>query len=292
MKKLFIYILILGTLSSCFEESGRTILFEEEFLELDAATTVTGSRLFTYLRVNDGQPVPSEFVVNLAAAQRGTATNFNFEIDVENSTAIENLHYVVNSTSGSIPANASTAMLPIDILDDNINAGEKLTIVIRLTSGDVDINPNYIEATHEIEVTCPLNGLYLGDYALDNSGLAAPFGPFTFGPEGKVVTLSEVPGSTSKRAFSFVYLETGAFGNGEVQMIFDLNCGNIVVEDNGPLGLSCDGATPITLGPIAENVPYDEGSDSELVITFFEFVSDGGCGLAEPIRQTVRLVKQ
>ncbi len=289
MKKLFIYLLVLGTLSSCFEEDGRTILYEDEFLELDAATTVTGSRLFTYLRVNDGAPVPSTFVVNLAAAQRGSATNFSFEIDVENSTAIENLHYVVNSTTGSIPANSSTAMLPIDILDDNIEAGERLSIVVRLTSGDVEINPNYTTATHEIEVTCPLDGLYLGDYALDNTGIAQPFGAATFGPDGKVVTLVEVPGSTSKRAFSFIYLETGAFGNGEVQLVFDMNCGNVVVDNTGPLGLSCVEA-PITIDKIDGDVPYDD-DDSELIITFLEFVEDGDCGL-DPITQVIRLVKQ
>ncbi len=290
MKKLLIYLLVLGTLSSCFDEDGRTILYDEEFLELDAATTVTGSRLFTYLRVNDGQSVPSTFVVNLAAAQRGSATNFNFEIDVENSTAIENLHYVVNSTSGSIPANSSTAMLPIDILDDNIQAGEKLSIVIRLTSADIEINPNYTTATHEIEVTCPLGDLYLGDYALDNSGLEQPFGAATFGPDGKVVSIVEVTGSASKRAFSYVYLEAGGFGNEGVQFIFDLNCGNVIVENVGPLGLSCTGP-PITIDRVEDDVPYNEGDDSELVISFMEFVEDGGCDVP-PIRQTIRLVKQ
>lgn len=163
MKKiLYSLIVVLAATFTACEDPGTDILYTEEFLELDAATTVTGSRTYSYLRVNDGQGVPSGFIVNLGAAQSSSPVNYTFEIDVANSTAIENLHYQVNSTSGTIQANSSTAELPITILDDNINPGENLSLIVRLTGGDVAINPNYETATHNLQVLCESNlgGMY------------------------------------------------------------------------------------------------------------------------------------
>ena len=44
MKNILILILGVCLISSCYDEPGTTILFSDEFLELDAATTITGSR--------------------------------------------------------------------------------------------------------------------------------------------------------------------------------------------------------------------------------------------------------
>lgn len=155
MKKiLYSLIVILAATFTACEDPGTDILYVEEYLELDAATTVTGSRTFNYLRINDGVGVPSGFIVNLGAAQSSSPINFTFEIDVANSTAIENLHYTVDANSGTIPANSSTAELPITILDDNINPGEAPTVVVKLTGGDVAVNPNYESATHVLQVIC------------------------------------------------------------------------------------------------------------------------------------------
>lgn len=154
-------ILVATAFTAC-EEPGTSILYDKTFLELDAATTVTGSKTYSYLRVDDGQAVPSGFIVTLGSAQLSNPVNFSFEIDVNNSTAIENLHYTVTGNSGTIAANSNTVELPIMIIDDNINPGEQLSIVVELTSADVDINPNYQTATHVVQVTCEssLGGTY------------------------------------------------------------------------------------------------------------------------------------
>lgn len=161
--KSLIYILFLGIgifLTSC-EDAGLDKLFDEDFIELDAATTVTGARTYSYLRQNDGQGVPSGFMVSLGARQKSSPVNFTFSID-PSSTAIENLHYTVQGTSGTIPANQSLAELPITILDDNINVGEVLSIVVKLTGADITVHPEYDQATHNIQVSCPsdLGGTY------------------------------------------------------------------------------------------------------------------------------------
>lgn len=153
-------VLLAGLFSAC-EEPGTSILYDKSFLELDAATTVTGSKTYSYLRVNDGQPIPSGFIVNLGSAQLPNPVNFTFAIDGA-STAIENLHYTLTGTTGTIAANSNTVELPIMILDDNINPGEDLSLVINLVSADVEINPNYETATHKIQVICEsdLAGVY------------------------------------------------------------------------------------------------------------------------------------
>ena len=139
MKKiLFTAVLLWGLASSC-DSPGLDILYSEAFLELDAATTVTGSRTYTYLRINDGQAVPSGFIVNLGAVQQSSPVSVNFEVDVANSTAIENLHYTLSGNSVTIQPNTSTAELPIMIMDDNIEPGEVLSIVVTLTGGDLPV---------------------------------------------------------------------------------------------------------------------------------------------------------
>lgn len=161
--KNFIYILFIGIgifITSC-DEAGLDKLFDEDFIELDAATTVTGDRTYSYLRENDGQGVASGFMVNLGARQKSTPVNYTFSIDPA-STAIENLHYTVQGTSGTIPANSNVAELPITILDDNINPGEVLSIIVTLTNADITVHPEYNKAAHLIQVTCPsdLAGTY------------------------------------------------------------------------------------------------------------------------------------
>ncbi len=171
MKNIF-YIIIIGitvAFTAC-EEPGTAILFDENFIELDAATTVTKQRTYSYLRLNDGVPKSSGFKVNLGARQRSTPINFTFEI-LPSSTAIENLHYTVGSFTHTIPANTSVVDLPINILVDNIDAGEVWTIVVRISSQDVPVHELYNEGTHIIQVTCPPNPAdWVGTYNTLASG--------------------------------------------------------------------------------------------------------------------------
>ncbi len=198
MKKiLYIFCLfgMVGMFSSCGED-GLDILYDEIYVEVDAATTVTGTKIYAYDRLNDGQGVPSGFLVTLAAAHQSNAVNYSFEIDPA-STAIANLHYTLDATSGSIDAGTSTDELPITILDDNIAPGEELTIIVNLTSSDVAINPNYESGTHIIGVTCEGNisaaysytltdvwdgsGPYTGSGVLEGEDGEYKFSDFSFG---------------------------------------------------------------------------------------------------------------
>lgn len=187
MKKNKLIYLLLGfvlAFSAC-DEPGSEILWDLSFLELDAATTASGSNTYTYLRVNDGVNVPSGFQVNLASAPLSQATNVTFEIVAATTTAIENVHYVVNSTSLTIPAGENIATLPIDIIDDGINAGEQLNLDIRLVSADVEIGNGFGQAVHTIQITCisDIAGTFstsaTGDVGDGSGGSAGTYGPIT-----------------------------------------------------------------------------------------------------------------
>lgn len=167
------------------DEPGSEIIFSESFVELDAATTTTGARTYTYLRVNDGLNEASGFKVNLASRPLDQATNITFEVVAATTTAIENVHYVVNSTSLTIPAGENIGTLPIDIIDDGINAGEQLHLDIRIVSADIEIGAGFGQAVHTIQITCvsDIAGSYTttasGDVGDGSGGSAGSYGPIT-----------------------------------------------------------------------------------------------------------------
>ncbi len=151
MKSQLIIIIFLSLGFFACDAPGTDILFMDAFLELDAATSVTGEQTFTYQKIVDGETIPSGFIVNLAAVQQGTPITFDFKIEA-NSTAQEGQQYQVNGNTATIPANASMVELPIEILDDNIEVGDNWTIIISIASSSIPVNPNYESGTHIIEV--------------------------------------------------------------------------------------------------------------------------------------------
>ncbi len=183
-KNKFIYLLLgfVFAFVAC-DEPGSDTLWSLSFVELDAATTASGGETYTYLRVNDGVNVPSGFQVNLASRPLDTPVNITFEVVGASSTAIENVHYVVNSTSLTIPAGQNIATLPIDIIDDGINAGEQLTLDIRIVSADVEIGSGFGQAVHTIQITCisDIAGTFTtvasGDRGDGSGGAAGAYGP-------------------------------------------------------------------------------------------------------------------
>ena len=160
------YITLLSALfflSSCFEDPGTEILWEGgSFVELDAATTASATRDYSYLRLNDGTTYSSGMNVLLASASNSGGVTVNFEIDAS-STAIEGVHYTTSGTSVNIPAGSFVGELPFTILADNMNPGEVFTLVINITSADVEIGERS-SATHNISIQCPSELAGMIDY--------------------------------------------------------------------------------------------------------------------------------
>lgn len=226
MKKLiysFIAFSLVIFLDSC--SKNELPLFEGEFLQLPAS--FEGS----YERINDGQTTPSGFKVNLVGAQRSAPTSYTFEVD-DASTAIADFHYVVESNSGTIPANASSGDLPISINDDNINPGEVLTIVVNLTGGDVALNNNYATGSYTIQVTCEADLTTTFSYTNTDN-----FTGDTFTGTGTFSVFDNTPGVYVVEDFSFGSW-AAAYGidppSGTLQ--FRENCGKITLSGTDNYG--------------------------------------------------------
>lgn len=159
MKNLKLSYLVLALALVVFgcNEPNSGKIFELSFLELDAATTASGSRTYTYLRENNGVNKPSGFKVNLASQPLSQDIQVGFEI-LTSSTAIQNVHYTVANQVVVIPAGQNIAELPIEIIADAINAGEQLSINIKIT-GDANVKAmtGLDEASHIIQISCPPN---------------------------------------------------------------------------------------------------------------------------------------
>ncbi len=158
---------LIFTLSSC--EKNENKIFGGEFLQFAGPT-----QDFAYDKINDGAGIPSGFLVNYAGPSKSNAINFTFSIDPE-STAIENLHYTLDGTSGTIPANEFSGQLPITILDDEINPGEILSLIITIESTEIDVLPSSATSTFNISVLCDsdLNTTY--SYVNTDLWMGGPF---------------------------------------------------------------------------------------------------------------------
>lgn len=154
---------LLALVSACYEDAGIDILpGGESFLELDRAGQATPVVNNTFLRKNDGTTYPVSVQVNIMGRPRTSATTVNFTFDAA-STAIPGLHYnqITPGTSITIPAGQSTANIEFEVLADNIDAGEIWSMIIAVSSPDIQ-SSQYVRATWNLQVSCPsdLGGTY------------------------------------------------------------------------------------------------------------------------------------
>ena len=228
MKKILYNILILSVVvlvSSC--SKNENLVFDGEFIQLQASFSGL------YDRVADGEGVPAGYTVSLAGPQKSSPVNFTFEVVDTASTAIENLHYTIDSNSGVIPADSSVGIIPITILDDNFAPGEVLTIVVMLTSADVPLNDNYIRGEYTAEVLC-------GDSALSVAFSFRNYDNFAgeeFTGEDAFMIFDNTPGVYVVEDFSFGSWP-GAYGISPPTgtLAFRENCGIISLSGTDNYG--------------------------------------------------------
>jgi hypothetical protein len=162
-------------MTSCFEDPGTDITWEGgSFVELDAASTQTGARNYSYLRLNNGTTYSSGMNVLRVSSSSKEAVTVNFTIDAS-STAIEGVHYTVSGSTATIAAGEFLAELPITILADNIEAGESWSIDVTITDASIDVGARS-SATHNVAIACPSD--LAGTYTfVTNNGFTGPGGP-------------------------------------------------------------------------------------------------------------------
>ena len=160
--------------SSCFEDPGTDIIYEDASIEIQEATTASGVRVGkAYDRLNDGIAKKDSIRINLVGAHRSSAVNVSFAIDDSKTTAVAGLHYNLITPEGgvSIPANSSYGYVYYEILSDNIEPGENWDLKFDLTSADVELNPNFDSFTRVIRISCPfVRPNFLGAFNANEPG--------------------------------------------------------------------------------------------------------------------------
>lgn len=283
MKYIGLFLVGAMLLTSCFDDPGTDIVLEESFVELDAARTVTQSAPFSYLRRNDGINLPSGILVNRVSTSSSNAVNVTIAVDPA-STAIEGLHYVVNSTSVTIPAGEFSVEVDIDIIPDNIEAGEQLNLILEIVSADLPINQTVAKATHVLSVICPVDPTFAtGDYLIEQ---VSPFIPGS-GPslsDGSVVTVTQEGTDETARVFNTFNFPN--FCRTANPFRFNLVCGRTVSQANNG-NCSCNGNYVFNEATVNET--FDESDDSTFLLTFTDDATND-CGA--PVQTTYRFTKQ
>ena len=73
--------------------------------------------------------------VQLIGPHQDSDVTINFEIDTENSTAVEGVHFEVGGRSTILPANSSFAQITVTAIEENID-DERPVVVITLLGND------------------------------------------------------------------------------------------------------------------------------------------------------------
>lgn len=162
LKKIMMSLMVILLITSC-DKYNSNILWTGSYVEFQDASS-SGS----YLRENDGVNVAAELQIMLVAAPSSSAITVNVEVDAELTTAIAGTHYVdMSGGSVSVEAGGNFASVPFEVVDDNIEAGEKWVLAYKITGssteiGSVDTNE------HTFSISCELSpNKMAGDWVLD-----------------------------------------------------------------------------------------------------------------------------
>lgn len=157
-------LLILLSFSSCMEESGFEIVWDGLEVEFEGAALPNHTVREVVFQGNQQSNHVDESLIriNLVGAQISSPVNVIIGIDPA-STAVQGVHYRMETTEVTIPANSSFVDLPVEILTSNLDAAEEPDLILTIIdAGDVKISVNYRSVTIQIRLACPsdLAGTY------------------------------------------------------------------------------------------------------------------------------------
>src|SRR5690554_825965 len=148
----------------CMEDSGFEIVWEGKEVEFEAAS-LPNKTLTEVVFQDSQQPNQNDQVwlrINLVGAQITAPVELVMGIDTS-STAVQNVHFRLESTTITIPPNSSFVDFPVEILTDNLAPTELPDLTLNIIdAGDIKISANYGSVTLQIRVACPsdLAGTY------------------------------------------------------------------------------------------------------------------------------------
>jgi len=173
IRKIYGLFTVLATLvafTGCMEESGFNIVWEGLEVEFEGAALPNQaiSEVVFLDNPHSSQVDMAMVRINLVGAQIDAPVEVIVGIDTS-STAVQGVHYRLETTAVTIPPNSSFVDLPVEILTDNLDASESPDLVLKIIdAGDVKISTNFKTVTLQIRVACPSD--LAGDYTTVNVG--------------------------------------------------------------------------------------------------------------------------
>ena len=173
IRRIYSFLAVLATFvafTGCMEESGFDIVWEGSEVEFEGAALpnqAISEVVFVDNQLNNQVDV-AMVRINLVGDQIATPVEVIIGIDTS-STAVQGVHYRMETTAVTIPPNSSFVDLPVEILTDNLDASETPDLVLKIIdAGDVKVSTNYKTVTLQIRVACPSD--LAGNYTTVNVG--------------------------------------------------------------------------------------------------------------------------
>ena len=222
--KVLAWVLFLGLMAgniSCMEDSGFGILWEGMEVEFDEASLPNNTIQKIVTKSNDNQVDQEHVRINLVGAQVNTPIEVELGVDPI-STAIEGVHYNMETNKVTIPANSSFVDVPIEILTGNLASDELPDLVLTIIdAGETKISTNYHQLTIAIRLSCP-------------SELAGVYTSVTVGSFGTVnyqVTITELEPFTYRISDITGGVYSELYGENDNPAVFSELCGEITMTE-------------------------------------------------------------
>jgi hypothetical protein len=157
-KKYFITIILAAFfLNGCIKNDD--VIFTDSLVEFDAAVWNANGAGLTYpiltrvpatgIATGTSQATLTrstgtiQLRVNLVGAQRTTETSFTYEVVAGESTAVSGTHFKALTGTGTIPANSSFGLIPVEILNPGATTGSKILVIQITNSPSIKASVNY-----------------------------------------------------------------------------------------------------------------------------------------------------
>ena len=159
MKRIFFITTIIAAfaLNGCIKNDE--VIYKGTVIEFDAAVWNANGAGLTYpiltrvpaqgVATGSGQPTLTrssgtiQLRVNLVGAQRSTPVTFTYQVVGAESTAVAGTHYTALTGTGTIPANSSFGLIPVEILNPGASSGSKILVIQITDNAEVKVSVNY-----------------------------------------------------------------------------------------------------------------------------------------------------
>lgn len=142
------------TTTACFDEAGTETIFGGNVVEFNDGNLPNGLTA-RFVRLSSSQTDDVLVQVNRVSTNGSAPIEVNISVD-PSSTAVEGVHYELNSTSVTLNSGEFTTDFPVTVLTGNIDPSEEPDLILNIESATgAEVSSNYGSITVAIRVICP-----------------------------------------------------------------------------------------------------------------------------------------